>query len=27
VGAAESVIAGDVIDSVAAGIRPDGLVE
>lgn len=27
VGAAESVIAGDVIDSVPAGIRPDGLVE
>lgn len=27
VGAAESVIAGDVIDSIAAGIRPDGLVE
>ncbi len=27
VGAAESVIAGDVIDSIAAGIRRDGLVE
>jgi NAD(P)H-hydrate repair Nnr-like enzyme with NAD(P)H-hydrate dehydratase domain len=27
VGAAESVIAGDVIDSVPAGIRPDGPVE
>jgi NAD(P)H-hydrate epimerase len=27
VGAAESVIAGDVIDSVPAGIRPDGQVE
>jgi len=27
VGAAESVIAGDVIDSIAAGIRPDGPVE
>jgi NAD(P)H-hydrate epimerase len=27
VGAAESVIATDVIDSVAAGIRPDGPVE